>query len=166
LGDFTTGFFSGPDGIVFAGAFSPPLVFVALNNANQIAAFSVDATTGALTPVPGSPFTAGLAPVCLELNSAQNVLYAMNFLGGNISAYSIASNGVLTPVTGSPFTVGAQPGSIAITGDNYLYVTLPASNSILGFSISIANGGLTPLVGSPFPATGAALLSVVQIPPP
>jgi 6-phosphogluconolactonase len=165
-GNFTTGELSGPAGIVFDSVFLTPFVFVALSNVNQIAAFSVDATTGALTPVPGSPFASGLQPVSLALNAGQNVLYALNFLSGTISAYSIANNGSLTPVRGSPFTVGGQPGSIITTSDNYLYASLPGSDIIEGFSISTADGGLTPLTGSPFPAVGAGLMSVVQIPPP
>lgn len=161
-GNFTTGAFSDPDGIVFDSSFSTSFVFVALNNASKIVAFSVDATTGALTPVPGSPFASGSEPVFLALNAEQNFLYALNF-SGSISAYRIATNGGLTPVRGSPFTVGAHPGSIAITGDNYLYVTLPASDIIEGFSISNPDGDLTPLVGSPFPAIAPGLLSLVQI---
>jgi hypothetical protein len=54
---------------------------------------------------------------------------------------------------------------MAVTQDNYMYVSLPASNSIVGYSIG-ADGSLTTLAGSPFPASGAAALTVVQIPPP
>jgi 6-phosphogluconolactonase len=163
-GNFTTGAFSGPDGIVFDGTLGP-FVFVALNTANKIAAFSVDPTTGALTPVPGSPFNAGISPVFLALSASQNFLYSMNFSDHSISAFSIASNGVLTQVSGSPLLLSDIPGDITVTGDNFLYVTLPTSNQILGFSIA-ANGGLSPLAGSPFTASGPVLLTAVQIPPP
>lgn len=163
-GSFTTGPSTGPAGIIFDGN-GGPFVFVALNTANKIAAFSVDPTTGALTPVPGSPFDAGMAPVFLALSAQQSFLYAMNFFDHSISGYSIASSGALTPVPGSPFILGDTPGAIAATGDNFLYVTLPRSNSIVGFSIA-ANGGLSPLAGSPFSASGAVLLTTVQIPPP
>jgi 6-phosphogluconolactonase len=100
-GNFTTGPFASPDGIVFDGTLGP-FVFVALNLANKIAAFSVDPTTGVLTPVPGSAFDAGFAPVFLALSASQNFLYAMNFFDRSISAYTIASNGALTQVSGSP----------------------------------------------------------------
>jgi 6-phosphogluconolactonase len=163
-GNFTTGSFAGPDGIVFDGTLGP-FVFVALNTADKIAAFSVDPTTGALTPVPGSPFDAGISPVFLALSASQNFLYAMNFSDSSISGYTIASNGALTQVPGSPFVLKDTPGDIAATGGNFLYVTLPTSNSILGFSIA-ANGGLSPLAGSPFSASRPVLLTTVQIPPP
>jgi 6-phosphogluconolactonase len=163
-GSFTTGAFSAPEGIVFAGSSAGLFVFVALNTADQIAAFSVDPNSGVLTPVVGSPFPGGVAPESLALNPSQNVLYALSFFGGTISAYSIASDGTLSAINGSPFTVGVTPGSMTVAQDNFMYVSLPAADSILGFSID-SGGGLAPLVGSPFPATGAGVLAVVQIPP-
>ena len=163
VGTFATGSSTSPDGIIFDGT-GGPFVFVALNTANKIAAFSADPGTGALTPVPGSPFDAGFAPVFLALSAQQNFLYAMNFLDHSISGYSIASSGALTQVPGSPFLLGDIPGDMVVTGDNFLYVTLPNSNHILGFSIT-ANGGLSPLAGSPFAASDAVLLTAVQIPP-
>ena len=162
-GNFTTGTFTGPDGIVFDGTLGP-FVFVALNTANKIAAFSVDPTTGALTQVPGSPFAAGTSPVFLALSASQNFLYSMNFGSRSISAFSIAGNGALTQVPGSPFLLSDTPGHITVTNDNFLYVTLPNSNQILGFSIA-ANGSLSPLAGSPFTASGPVLMTTVQIPP-
>lgn len=164
-GSFTTGTFTTPNGITFAGSSSNQFVFVGLESANQIAVFSVDPSTGTLTAAAGSPFPVASQPTSLALNSAQNVLYSLSFLGGNISAFSIGSDGTLTPVTGSPFVPGGLPGSMAVTQDNYMYVSLPASNSIVGYSIG-ADGSLTTLAGSPFPASGAAALTVVQIPPP
>lgn len=165
-GDFTAPAGTLPGSIVFDAVFLTPFLFVGTGGINSIAAFSVDATTGVLTPVSGSPFGSPDLSGPLALNSAQNVLYQSNFPEGTISAYSIASTGVLTPVNGSPFSVGGRPTSFVVTGDNYLYASLLASNTIAGFSISIADGSLTPLPGSPFPAKGAQLLSVVQIPPP
>lgn len=164
-GTFTTGRHAGPDGIVFDQ--SPtlgPFVFVALNTLNEIAGFSVDPTTGALTAVPGSPFNSGTSPVFLALSENQNFLYATNFSDGSISGYSIASDGGLTPVPGSPFVLGDTPGNMITTATNFLYVTLPGSGTILGFSIG-ANGTLTTVEGSPFSASGALYLATVQIPP-
>lgn len=163
-GPFTTGVFAGPDGIVFDVSTLGQFVFVALNAANQVAAFSVD-STGALTPAPGSPFDAGISPVFLALSASQNFLYAMNFGDQSISAYSIAGTGALTPVPGSPFMLADAPGAMVVTGDDFLYVSLPKSNSILGFTIA-ANGALAPLSGSPFSASAPGLLTTIQIPPP
>lgn len=163
-GNFFTGASTGPHAIVFAGALSTPFVFVELQNSKQIAAFSVDPSTGALTTVPGSPFTTGFVATSLALSGEQKFLYALDSAEGKISAYGISSKGILSPIANSPFTVGANPTSIAITVENFLYVTLPDSNTIQGFMINANTGAITSMPVPTFAALGPGLLSVVQVP--
>ena len=60
-----------------------------------------------LTPVAGSPFTAGSGPRGVVVDPSGKFVYAANEGSNNISAYSInATSGALTPVTGSPFVEG------------------------------------------------------------
>ena len=126
-----------------------------------IAAFNIT-SNGALTAIPGSPFAAGTAP--LHLVSAYTgspsipLLYAADFTGGGIRAFTIGSNGVLTPVPGSPFATppNSAPaamfaGGSAISG-GILCVALSGLNQIAAFSITNGSGALTPLAGSPFAA--------------
>jgi 6-phosphogluconolactonase len=121
---------SEPFGIVDSGSF----VYAALTAANQIAAFSIDSVTGALSPVPGSPFSAGDQPT--TLTSTNNFLYAANWTNGSISGYSISpSSGALTAIPGSPFgsnitTLAADPSG------KYLYVG--TSLGTLDFDINYA----------------------------
>jgi 6-phosphogluconolactonase len=146
-----------PMGIVDNGSY----VYAALSQANQIAAFSI-ASSGALTPVPNSPFPAGTAPTAVVF--AGNFLYAINSSDGTISGYSLdPANGVLTPLSDSPFAIVGVSMAADYFGQ-HLYVA--GSTGIQAFSVDSTSGALTPLSGSPFPATGAALLTVVQIPPP
>jgi len=147
-----------PIGIVDTGSY----VYAALSQTNQIAAFSIVSSTGALTPVPNSPFSAGTDPTAVVL--AGNFLYAINSSDGTISGYSIdSSNGVLTPLSGSPFTIAGFSMATDSFGQ-YLYIAGPTG--IQAFSIDFTSGALTPVSGSPFPAVGPTLLTVVQIPPP
>jgi 6-phosphogluconolactonase len=153
-----------PIGIVDTGSF----VYAALNQTNQIAAFSIVSGTGALTPVPNSPFAAGTAPTAVVV--AGNFLYAINSSEGSVSSdatisgYSINStNGVLTPLSGSPFAIAGFSLATDYFGQ-HLYVA--GATGIEAFSIDFTSGALTPVSGSPFPAFGATLLTVVQIPPP
>jgi 6-phosphogluconolactonase len=143
-------------GIVDTG----PYVYAALFPTNQIAAFSVSSSTGALVPVPGSPFPTGTSPI--QIVFASGFLYALNEDG--ITGYSIDSaNGVLTPLSGSPFAIFG--GSMAADSfGEYLYVT---GGEIQAFDINSANGNLSAVAGSPFPASGPiSTVTVVQIPPP
>jgi 6-phosphogluconolactonase (cycloisomerase 2 family) len=147
-----------PIGIADNGSY----VYAALSQANQIAAFSIVNGTGALSLVPGSPFSAGTAPTAVVM--AGNFLYATNSSDGTISGYSINStNGVLTPLSGSPFAIAGFSFATDYLGQ-HLYVA--GLTGIQAFSVDFTSGALTPVFGSPFPAIGPTLLTFVQIPPP
>lgn len=115
-----TGTGSQPMGIVANGNF----VFVALSGTNEVAAFSIDAATGALSPAAGSPFATGSTPVFL--NFANKFLYvdsSSTVANCSISGYSVNSaTGVLTPVPGSPFNFCADTIATDANG-RYLYIT-------------------------------------------
>lgn len=114
-------------------------VYTGLMATGQVAAFSVNASTGALTPVPGSPFPAGNNP--LSLASVNNFLYASNFTDGTISGYSIdPTNGALTALAGSPFAIHGGP-LVASPFGGFLYTTGP--DGLLAFSINPQTGALT-----------------------
>jgi 6-phosphogluconolactonase (cycloisomerase 2 family) len=74
----------------------------------DISAFSIDSTSGALTPLPGSPFTlaANSGTNGVAIHNSGKYLYASLNTGG-IAAVSIdTSTGALTLVPGSPFDGG------------------------------------------------------------
>jgi 3-carboxymuconate cyclase len=130
-------------------------LFVALNGANSVAAFSFDSTTGVLAPVSGSPFAAGTGPI--SVTTTTSALYVTNSGDGTMSAFTWDKNtGALTAVNGSPFSAPWGAGLASLNGQ-YLYVASvnnvfpPFANSILGYSIN-ASGAVTPLSGSPYPA--------------
>jgi 6-phosphogluconolactonase len=136
---------------------SGSFVYVALGGTNQIAAFSIVTPSGALTPVPGSPFAAGNTP--LEMVVANNFLYVSNALDGTLSGYSIApTTGILTPLSGSPFQI--RGAALATdTGGAALYVS--SVGGIQALTVD-SSGGLTPIAGSPFPSGPATVLAFVQ----
>jgi len=131
--------------------------YVANDSGNSVSAFSIGAN-GALTPVPGSPFAAGIGPLSVAVDPTGKFAYVLNvetppdFINGTVLAYSIGANGALTPVSGSPFAAGSLPQSVAVdpTG-KFAYVANGLSNNVSAFSIG-ANGALTPASGSPFAA--------------
>lgn len=146
---------SEPFGIVDSGSF----VYAALTAANQIAAFSIDSVTGALTPVPGSPFSAGDQPT--TLTSTNNFLYAANWTNSSISGYSISpTSGALTAIPGSPF--GSDITTLAAdSSGKFLYAG--TSLGTLDFDINSGTGALTPgVVG--ISNDGSLWLTIVQLP--
>jgi 6-phosphogluconolactonase len=85
--------------------------------AGGISAFTIDQNTGALSPIPGSPFPTGSAgsfpgPSAMVVNN--NFLYVALAGTANpnnkIVAFAIdPTSRVLTTVPGSPFTTGSDP---------------------------------------------------------
>lgn len=138
---------------------SPFYAYVANTNANTISAYSIDANfTGALTPVPGSPFATGLGPTAIASTgtSSGNFVYVANGSSNTVSAYAINSTGGLIPVAGSPFVAGSGPIAIHIisptAGVFFAYVVNSNSNDVSAYAINTSTGALTSVAGSPFAA--------------
>ena len=132
-------------------------LYVANTGSNNISGFSINTTTGALTPVPDSPFATGgigsILGISLAVTPNGKFVYAGNAGSGNISAFSVGSNGALTSIAGSPFSAGGSPDGIkASPNGKFLGVALPFSNSVAMFRIG-SNGALAP-VNSPLAQGG------------
>ncbi len=140
-------------------------VYVANVNSNNVSGFRLDADTGALTAVPGSPFSAGANPSRVVIEPSGRFLYVSNGNGSNLNAYSIDSDtGALSPISGSPFPTGVIPEAMAIDpSGRYLYVS-NFQNNIDGFSIDPDTGALARLDGSPFPAGDSTALDLSMDP--
>jgi 6-phosphogluconolactonase (cycloisomerase 2 family) len=128
-------------------------VYAAIEEGDDISAFVIDSSTGALTPVTGSPFHAGTTPATVRVDPSGRFAYATNMGSNSISAYLVnSSSGALTPIAGSPFSTGplTAPGPYGLAVDpsgRFVYVT---TNGISAFSIDNSTGALTPISGSPF----------------
>lgn len=161
-----------PQGIRFTpdGKF----VIVANQGTNNVSVFSLDSTTGALTAVPGSPFTSGTQPDPVAIapplvagtNRTGKFVFAGNTGGNSLSTYSIDSAGSLTPV-GAPISLGtnAQPSSIAVDPQGKFVFVSIVPREMAGFTLDSSTGTLTPIPGSPFPvSSGGPTRGMVFIP--
>ena len=134
------------------------VLYVALKNANAVAGFSINAD-GSLSPLAGSPFSAGKGTSSLAGCSCGpgGFLFAANNLAGSISAYSIdATTGVLTQISGSPFLATTPSGDILFV-EGELFLPDASSNAIGGFVPDLSNGVVSAAPGSPFPAGSGPL---------
>lgn len=147
-------------------------VVVANQGTNNVSVFSLDASTGALTAVPGSPFsTSGQpGPVAIDPPPTPGTAQSSKFVfvgntGGNsLSTYAINSAGSLTPV-GAPTPLGtnAQPSSITVDPQGkFVYVSI-ANQGMAGFTLDSSTGTLTPIPGSPF-SVGAVTRDMAFVP--
>ena len=135
----------------------------------SISGLSIDSSTGALTPLPGSPFKIPLnADVSgFAIHPSGKYMYVSSGRAANgILAWSIDPiAGTLTVLPASPFEPGTTPVGIAIdpTG-KFLYSSNALSGGgISGFTVDPVSGSLTPMAGSPFDT--AALLTAPSIDP-
>ena len=143
----------------------PRFAYVTNRGSNNVSAYSVDAATGALTAIAGSPFPAGTFPVAIAIDQTGHFAYVVNQTDATISAFTIdRTSGALMAVAGSPFTTGASPTAVAIDpSTSFVYVTNGNANTVSAFAITAGSGALTAVTGSPF-ATGASPDSVAVEP--
>jgi len=109
------------------------------SSAQDLYAFSIDATTGALTSISGSPY-----PVIGESLAADpngKFLFAGEAAG--VHVFTINSDGSLTQISGSPFSNdGLLPTQLVTDGlGKYLYAR--AGTDITEFSYNQTTGALT-----------------------
>ena len=134
---------------------------------NTIGAFDRH-KNGSLTPMAGSPFSAGGAGAgaivgsqgALQISGDGRFLFAADAGSNQISVLRIRADGSLQAVTGSPVASGGiQPISIAVH-DDLVYVANEGNGSTgsnyTGFTLSSA-GTLTPLPNSTVPLSATAL---------
>jgi 6-phosphogluconolactonase len=115
----------------------------------SISGFSIDPTSGALSPLSGSPFP---LPVSHYMATDQTGAYLYVTAGANIVGYAIdATTGALTALPGFPVSAGADAYSVSIDPTNrFLYVANHGAANIAGFRLDASSGALTPISGSPF----------------
>ena len=83
--------------------------FLYVSTSGGIEGFSINANTGQLTPISGSPFATSIAsPWTIVVTPNNSFLYALSSTNtAGLYGFSInQSTGVLTPVSGSPFSTG------------------------------------------------------------
>ena len=150
-GTVTTNF--APTGLAIDPGGSFLYVSTQFGNGGDVEGFSIDAVTGKLTPLAGSPFASFLA-TGLKVHPSGKYIYVSDVTNG-IRAFSINGMGALAEIAGSPFAAGNEPFGVSLDLlGKFLYTANFVSNDVSGFSIDTNTGKLSPVPGSPF-AVGA-----------
>lgn len=137
-----------PNGIAINAAGTR--LFAADNVSNNVAVFDIF-SNGALSLVLGAPFAVAAAPLDLDIDSTNSLLFATHDSLG-VGVYAIAGDGSLAAIGGSPFAAGSGLRGMAVnTAAARLYVANGLSNSVSGFTIG-GGGALSAIAGSPFAA--------------
>jgi DNA-binding beta-propeller fold protein YncE len=84
------------------------------NAANEVAAYTIYPSTGALTSS-GASVAAGALPISVAIDPAGTFAYVANGNSNDLSVYAIGTGtGLLSAVGGSPFATDQGPRSIAV----------------------------------------------------
>jgi len=145
---------------LLVGQVRDQFVYVVHRLNSTVSGYHVDGVTGALAPVPLSPFPAGgRNPIDVTVDPSNRFVYVA--LGatplsvpGALSGFAIDGSGNLQAVPGSPFRSGFDPEGvgIAVVGSTtYLYAVDQAQANIRQFLIDPPTGSLK-RVGQPVPA--------------
>jgi 6-phosphogluconolactonase (cycloisomerase 2 family) len=132
----------------------------------KIAGFDVDATSGTLTAIAGSPFTVTTNAYCMAFSpDGKRAYITAGSAGGSIPAtpeiriFDVGPDGSLTAATVTASIVtSAQRSGMAVSSDGTLLFTVNSDvHSISVLAISPTDGSLTELPGSPFPTPPAGV---------
>jgi 6-phosphogluconolactonase len=116
-----------------------------------VAAFSIDASSGALTAVPGSPFSSSGSPTSVAIDASGRFLIVSVFPaapGNCLDVFSIdSSTGALASVPGSPFGPAICGFVAADPSGEFVYAGTGSAMGpagVLVLSVDQATGALAP----------------------
>jgi 6-phosphogluconolactonase (cycloisomerase 2 family) len=127
------------------------------NNGNTIVDVFSIGSNGALTPITGSPFLAGVGnnsniPL---LSPDDRLLFVSNQNSPTVTAFRVAPDGTLTLVPGSPFAVGGGNSARGMATNPSGTLLFTANDiDLVGVLTVASDGTLTPAQGSPI-STGS-----------
>lgn len=125
------------------------------NNHRAVAGYSLDASTGILTALPGHPYaTTGDEVRRPAIHPNGRFMYVANETGSTIDVFEInPSTGALSAMPGSPCST-AGPGPVVVDpSGSFAFVpnySAGAGNTVSVFAINQSTGGLSQIAGSPY----------------
>lgn len=126
-----------------------------------ILGFTQNASTGALTPSPGTVITtvagktvatgysAGTTPSAIAIDPSTRFVYVTDEAANQLYGYNIQTGGALLAMPNSPFVTGQFP--VGVTVDprgKFLYVANYTSGTIGAYAIDVASGTPVAAIGS------------------
>lgn len=122
------------------------------NTTDRLMVFRLDASSGELQPVPGSPFATGTrSPFSVRFHPSGRFLYVGARFSG-VGAFSFdPQTGAIKALPGSPVPAQRRTREVAIhPSGKFLYASNGYSNSVSAYAIDENTGSLTELRDSPY----------------
>jgi 6-phosphogluconolactonase (cycloisomerase 2 family) len=151
---------NGPVGMVI----DPTGTYMYVSNTNAspgvVSAYSIDPTTGNLTPLSTPTIAAGVGAAFETMDPTGAYLFVANDSDETVSSYSLGTGGILTNTGVTPVPNATNTLNLAVSpnGSN-LYVLdaglAPATGQVFGFALTSGVPATTPISGTPL-STGIA----------
>jgi 6-phosphogluconolactonase len=121
-------------------AYNPGGTTTSNANPGWLFGYSV-ASGGALTPVSGSPYQAGVKPSALATDPVSRFVYVTDFASNELIGYGVLSTDTLQFMINGPFRTGNQPSSVVIDPRGiFIYLTNSLDEDVEAYSISLPTG--------------------------
>ncbi len=96
---------------------------------------------GALTPVTGSPYQAGVKPSALATDPVSRFVYVTDYASNELIGYTVRSTGELQFMVNGPFKTGNEPTSIVVDPRGiFIYLTNSLDENVTAYSIALPTG--------------------------
>ena len=137
-------------------------------NPGWIFGFSVG-SGGALTPIAGSPYKAGVKPSAVA-DPRGKYIYVANMLDSTVGAYVIdlatgTPSGSINTTGSASNSTDTQPVAIVVDAAlaRFVYTANHLGDSVSGFRLNTDTGAMSPTQATPYP-TGAGPAAIVSVP--
>lgn len=122
------------------------------NGTANVSAFTVNPSSGALTPVAGNPQAIPVSSY-VSIDSQGKFLFVTESAGVAVYPINKTTGALGVAATGSPFAAGSNPYSVSVdpTGQ-FVYVGNDTSANVSEFTLNGTTGVLTAVTGSPVAA--------------
>jgi 6-phosphogluconolactonase (cycloisomerase 2 family) len=148
-------------------AYNPGGTTTSTANPGWVFGFTVG-SGGALTPVSGSPWTAGIKPSAIVSDPTNHFVYITDYPSNELIGYTILDGSTLSFLSNGPFKTGNEPSAITIDpGGRFIYLTNQLDNTVSAYAIDLATGTPTTVVnvtGSPSNTTEAEPIALIVDP--
>jgi 6-phosphogluconolactonase (cycloisomerase 2 family) len=129
-------------------AYNPGGVTTSSANPGWLFGYAVG-SGGALSPVAGSPYEAGVKPSSLVSDPTNRFVYVNDFASNELIGYIVQSNNSLDFMINGPFKTGNEPSSIYIDPRGlYIYVSNLLDSSVSAYSIALPTGTPSTIVSA------------------
>jgi 6-phosphogluconolactonase (cycloisomerase 2 family) len=125
---------------------------VANQTAGNLSVYAINASTGALTAVSGSPFGTNLAPFSLAFGAGGKFVYASTASGTSFLVSGFALNAASGALTALAPALTAPVDNYVSTDPSGAYLYATVGSTVAVYAIDQTTGALTAVSGSPYAA--------------